>query len=91
MTIAPAGFGSLAGDLLVGNFGDGRINAYNPATGAFIATLRTGNGRLLKIDGLWALDNGPNDNQITFSSGPSGESHGLVGLLSPEQGSRLQN
>jgi len=85
MTIAPAGFGSLAGDLLVGNFGDGRINAYDPDTGAFIATLRTAHGRILKIDGLWALDNGPNDNQITFSAGPGDESHGLVGLLSPSQ------
>jgi uncharacterized protein (TIGR03118 family) len=84
MTIAPAGFGSLAGDLLVGNFGDGRIHAYNPATGAFIATLRTGNGRILKIDGLWGLIDGPNDNQVTFSAGPGGESHGLVGLLSPQ-------
>jgi uncharacterized protein (TIGR03118 family) len=84
MTIAPAGFGSLAGDLLVGNFGDGRINAYDPNTGAFIATLRTGNGRILKIDGLWGLINA-SDTQVEFSAGPSGESHGLVGQLSPSQ------
>jgi uncharacterized protein (TIGR03118 family) len=84
MTIAPAGFGSLAGDLLVGNFGDGRIHAYDPNTGAFIATLRTGNGRILKIDELWGLINGPNDNQVTFAAGPGDESHGLVGLLAPQ-------
>jgi len=84
MTIAPAGFGSLAGDLLVGNFGDGRINAYDPNTGAFIATLRTGHGKILKIDGLWGLIPGPNGNQVQFSAGPGDESHGLVGLLSPQ-------
>ena len=82
MTIAPAGFGSLAGALLVGNFGDGRINAYDPGTGAYIATLRTANGRILKIDGLWGLITA-SDNQVEFAAGPSDESHGLVGRLSP--------
>ena len=83
MTLAPAGFGSLAGDLLVGNFGDGRINAFDPNTGAFIATLRTAHGRILQIDGLWGLLN-VSDTQVEFASGPSGESHGLVGQLTPE-------
>jgi len=82
MTIAPAGFGSLAGALLVGNFADGRINAYDPGTGAYIATLRTANGRILKIDGLWGLI-AASDNQVEFAAGPSDESHGLVGQLSP--------
>lgn len=85
MTIAPVGFGELAGSLLVGNFGDGRINAFDPASGAFLGTLRGANGGILKLDGLWGLLNGPKDDQVTFSAGPDDESHGLVGLLSPSQ------
>ena len=87
MTIAPAGFGTLAGDLLVGNFGDGRINAFDPASGKFLGTLRSQNGAILKIDGLWGLIAGPSDGQLTFAAGPADESHGLVGLLSPATGS----
>ena len=85
MTIAPVGFGELAGSLLVGNFGDGRINAFDAASGAFLGTLRKANGAILRLDGLWGLLNGPNDTQVTFASGPGDESHGLVGLLSPSQ------
>jgi uncharacterized protein (TIGR03118 family) len=80
MTIAPSGFGTLAGDLLVGNFGDGKINAYNANTGAFIATLMKHSGKPVRIGGLWALDAGPG-NKVTFSAGPGGEAHGLLGLL----------
>jgi uncharacterized protein (TIGR03118 family) len=85
MTIAPAGFGALAGALLVGNFGDGRINAYDPASGAFLGTLRAANGAILKIDGLWGLIDGPSDSQLNFAAGPGDESHGLVGSISPAQ------
>src|ERR1035438_5310317 len=56
MAIAPVGFGDLGGDLLVGNFGDGTINAYSLATGAYLETLMAGNtANPLTIDGLWAL------------------------------------
>src|SRR5204862_5971209 len=44
LAVAPAGFGSFGGDLLVGNFGDGRINAYNLATGALVGPLTVGTG-----------------------------------------------
>jgi uncharacterized protein (TIGR03118 family) len=84
MTIAPKNFGKFAGALLVGNFGDGKINAFNPTTGAFLGTLSSaGDGpHPLSIDGLWALRNGP-DGTVVFSAGPSDESHGLVGVVRP--------
>ena len=82
MTIAPKNFGAFAGALLVGNFGNGKINAFNPDTGAFLGTLTQRNGAAIKIDGLWALDSGPG-NRVTFSAGPNDESDGLVGYIQP--------
>jgi uncharacterized protein (TIGR03118 family) len=86
MTIAPAGFGMFAGDLLVGNFGDGRIHAYNPWTGHLDGALRDGSGHAVAIDGLWGLlpGNGTNapTSDVWFAAGPGGEAHGLLGLLS---------
>ncbi|HEY2444143.1 MAG TPA: TIGR03118 family protein [Rhizomicrobium sp.] len=79
MAIAPSSFGSFANDLLVGNFGDGWVNAFDPATGAYIGPLSTKNGPIA-IKGLWGLDAVPNGD-ITFSAGPKKESHGLVGLI----------
>ena len=85
LTIAPAGFGAFAGDLLAGNFGDGRIHAYNPWTGHLDGTLRDSSGAPIWIDGLWALmpGNGTSApaNQVWFSAGPGGETHGLLGTL----------
>jgi uncharacterized protein (TIGR03118 family) len=78
MAIAPAGFGSFAGDLLVGNFGNGWINVFDPGTGAQLGTLSNKHGKPIKIDGLWALQPGPGA-KVTFAAGPSGESHGLLG------------
>jgi uncharacterized protein (TIGR03118 family) len=82
LTIAPASFGKFAGALLVGNFGDGKINAFNAKTGAFLGTLGSSSGHPLAIDGLWALTNGP-DGTVIFSSGPGDETHGLVGVVRP--------
>ena len=87
LTIAPSSFGSLAGDLLVGNFGNGAINAYNAVTGAFVATLDGLDGSPLAIDGLWGLTVGNNagggfSNVLYFTAGPNGESEGLFGSLS---------
>lgn len=81
LTIAPASFGRFAGALLVGNFGDGKVNAFDPKTGAFLGTLSSG-GDPLFIDGLWALRNGA-DGTVVFSAGPDDESHGLVGVIRP--------
>jgi uncharacterized protein (TIGR03118 family) len=85
MTIAPATFGQFAGDLLIGNFGDGRIHAFDPQTGEVLGTLRGTNGQPLVIDGLWALlvgdavAGGPD--AVWFSAGPDDEQHGLLGIL----------
>ncbi|HEY4114638.1 MAG TPA: TIGR03118 family protein [Rhizomicrobium sp.] len=82
MTIAPSGFGKYAGDLLVGNFGDGHINVFDPNTGDYMGMLHGADGKTLVIDGLWALLAGPGSS-VTFSAGPDDESHGLLGLISP--------
>jgi uncharacterized protein (TIGR03118 family) len=88
LALAPSGFGALAGDLLVGNFGDGRIDAYDPISGAFAGALAGAGGVPLSIDGLWGLIPGngaaagsPQD--IYFSAGPGDESHGLFGAIAP--------
>lgn len=85
MALAPTGFGSLSGTLLVGNFGNGRIHAFNPQTGRLLATMSGPNGVPITIDGLWGLLPGNGASASTtdlwFSSGPNGESHGLLGVL----------
>src|SRR2546426_3720085 len=90
LALAPSDFGSFSGDLLVGNFGDGQINAYEElANGHFEhrGELRTADGKSLTIDGLWALqfgrgapNNGPN-NTLFFTAGPNEESDGLFGSI----------
>ena len=86
MVQAPAtGFGRFSGDLLVGNFGDGRINAYDMSSGDREGMLRRPNGNPLSIDGLWGLrfgngiTGGPTD--LLFSAGIQDEAHGLLGKI----------
>src|SRR6185437_4334919 len=55
LAIAPAAFNEFSNDLLVGNFGDGTITAYDPTTFAYVGELRDGNGKPIVIDGLWDL------------------------------------
>jgi uncharacterized protein (TIGR03118 family) len=85
LAIAPDSFGTFAGDLLVGNFGNGRIHAFDPATGQLRGTLRDSNHHMIVIDGLWGLLAGTastgGTDSVWFSAGPNGESHGLLGLL----------
>jgi uncharacterized protein (TIGR03118 family) len=85
MVIAPTGFSRFAGDLIVGNFGDGLIAAYDPNTGAFVDNLRGGDGNPIHLSGLWGLAFGPfpGSTIMYFSSGPNDETHGLVGTLTP--------
>ena len=82
---APAGFGRFGGALLVGNFGNGRINAYDPASGEFLGRLLHEDGRPIQIDGLWALrfGNGVTGDPSTllFTAGIDDEAHGLFGAL----------
>jgi len=90
LALAPASFGRFGGDLLVGNFGDGHVNAYQETpdgTFELIGALRTTDGRKLVIDGLWALqfghgtvNNGPVDT-LFFTAGPNDESDGLFGTI----------
>jgi len=93
LALAPAGWGDVGGDLLVGNFGDGRINAYT-TSGTFVETLKDASGNPLSIDGLWGLrfnigNNTPNT--LFFTAGPNGENDGLFGELNlaPEPGTWL--
>jgi uncharacterized protein (TIGR03118 family) len=85
LALAPAGFGRFGGDLLVGNFGNGLINVYNPANGARLGRLRQPNGLPIDIDGLWGLrfgnGNAAKTGELLFSAGPDGESHGLLGKI----------
>ena len=86
MALAPAGFGKFANTLLVGNFGDGNINAYDVATGKFMGQLQRAGGHPITISGLWGLafGNGFSSqpvNTLFFTAGPGGEEHGLFGRL----------
>jgi uncharacterized protein (TIGR03118 family) len=86
MVRAPSNFGDFSNDLLVGNFGDGRINAFNPTTGAFLGTLSSSRNRPLETEGLWGLafGNGTtagDTNTLYFAAGPDDESHGLLGKI----------
>jgi uncharacterized protein (TIGR03118 family) len=86
MAMAPSNFGTLSGMLLVANFGDGKINAYDPTSGAFAGSLMQADGSAVMIDGLWgiAFGNGVNSqptNTLFFTAGPSDEAHGLYGRL----------
>jgi uncharacterized protein (TIGR03118 family) len=83
---ATSNFGSLAGALLVGNFGDGRIHAYNATTGAPLGTLKDPDGEPIQIPGLWALQvgnggNGGDSGTVYFTAGLDHENHGLFGSL----------
>jgi uncharacterized protein (TIGR03118 family) len=86
--VGPPDFGKFSGDLLVGNFGDGRIHAYDPNDGFELrGPLHSTHGRPIEIDGLWALqfghgapNNGPT-NALFFTAGPFEEGHGLFGRL----------
>jgi uncharacterized protein (TIGR03118 family) len=85
LDIAPANFGAFSNDLLVGNFGDGTIDAFNPTTGAFLGQLP------FVIGDLWALVNGnngigSNPDAVYFTAGLMDESHGLFGSITAVPG-----
>ncbi len=90
LAVAPAGFGRFAGHVLIGNFGDGTINAFDPATGAFVGPLANTNGVPIAIEGLWGLKfgnggNGGDTNTLYFTAGIAAggalEDHGLFGSI----------
>lgn len=86
MALAPASFGRFSNRLLVGNFGDGAINAYDLATGKWLGQLKGTDHKPIHIDGLWgiAFGNGVSEQPIDtlfFSAGPNDEGNGLYGRL----------
>jgi uncharacterized protein (TIGR03118 family) len=86
LAVAPVGFGALGGDLLVGNFGDGKINAFDPATGTLVGTLADASSNPLVIDGLWGLafgngGNGGSSASLYLTAGPNDETGGLFARI----------
>jgi len=86
LAIAPGGFGNVSGNLLVGNFGDGRILAYNLHNGNFRGALETDDGQPIVIHGLWGLmfgngAFGADPRNLYFTAGIGGENHGLFGVI----------
>ena len=88
--VAPANFGSLGNMLLIGNFGDGVINAFDPTTGAFVDAVKDAAGQPIANDGLWGLvfGNGANGQSATslyFAAGIGEEAAGVYGRIDVQQ------
>jgi len=92
VALAPASFGQFADDILIGNFGDGKINAYDPASGHWLGAVSGTDGKPLVNDGLWALTFsgstgmtpvGAPPDTLYFTAGLNDEADGLFGTISP--------
>lgn len=86
LALAPANFGAFRNALLVGNFGDGQIHAYDPTTGRYLGEMKDESGKPIVIDGLWGITFGNgtaagDHNALYFAAGPDDETHGLFGSL----------
>jgi uncharacterized protein (TIGR03118 family) len=93
VAIAPANFGIFGGSLLIGNFGNGLINAYNPTTLAYLGQLTDGTGKPLTYPSLWELlpggttvgnttsVSGGDTSTVYFTAGLASEAHGLFGAI----------
>ncbi len=85
LAVAPEGFGEFGGALLVGNFGDGIVHAYDLSTGMFLGTLTDSDNQALVIDGLWALSFGngvmSDEHSLYFTAGPDDETSGAFGEI----------
>jgi uncharacterized protein (TIGR03118 family) len=86
MTRASFAFGRFSGLILIGNFGDGRVNVFD-SRGEFVGELRDSRGKSLVIDGLWTLTLGggakSSPDTLYFTAGPNGETDGLFGAIVP--------
>jgi uncharacterized protein (TIGR03118 family) len=85
---APVSFGRLGGAILIGNFGDGHLNAFNPVGGTFLGQVNRPNGDPLTIEGLWGLGFGNggtagSTDTLYFTAGPNNEQDGLFGTVQP--------
>jgi uncharacterized protein (TIGR03118 family) len=90
MAWAPADFGKFSGDLLVGNFGDGRIHAFRATPDGWeaVGVVKGTNHRPITIDGLWGIGFGNGaasgkTNTLYFAAGPDDETHGEFGSITP--------
>ena len=85
IVLAPAGFGSYGGDLLVGNFGDGVINVFDPNSFALLGQLQDAKGNVLVNSGLWDMVFGAKNvgdpNTLFFAAGVNGTKGGLFGSI----------
>jgi uncharacterized protein (TIGR03118 family) len=86
MAIAPASFGPFGNDLLVGNFGNGTINVFDPVTHTFLGQLTDANGQPIGVEGLWGISfgngvNGGLTNVLYFAAGPNDEGAGAFGSI----------
>jgi uncharacterized protein (TIGR03118 family) len=80
---SPWGLALVEGDeLWVGNFGDGKINNYDPVTGDFLGTISRADGTPLQFDGLW--DMLPQTDGVFFTAGIADEEHGLFGIITED-------
>ena len=90
LALAPSSFGAHVGELMVGQFGNGRIELYDTRDGDHTGTVRDANGHKLVIDGLWGLMRGDATaggvGSVLFTAGPNGENDGLYGVLTPTFG-----
>jgi uncharacterized protein (TIGR03118 family) len=88
---APTDFGDSGKRLLIGNFGDGTINAFDVATGAFLGKLRAPNQRPVAIEGLWGINfgnglQGQATSSLFFAAGPNDEENGVYGRIDVTSG-----
>jgi uncharacterized protein (TIGR03118 family) len=86
IALAPAGFGSIGGNLLIGNFGDGAINAFDLTSARPLGAISLANGRQLAIPGLWALAFGDGlanlpANTLFYTAGPNNQADGVLGRI----------
>jgi uncharacterized protein (TIGR03118 family) len=89
IALAPGDFGQFSHRLLIGNFGDGYVHAFNAVSGKFEGTLLDPSGYPLWVDGLWGLSFGGNSTnngmatELFFTAGPNDESNGILGKITP--------
>lgn len=88
MALAPLSFGDFGGTLLVGNFGDGSINAFSPRTGRWLGALRDQHHNRIHAEGIWgmAFGNGilgQKTNALYYAAGPNDEENGVYGVIQP--------
>ena len=86
LTLAPSNFGQFSNDLLVGNFGNGHINVFDPNSGALLGQLKNSKGLIITINGLWGLAFGNGQiagptNSLFFTAGINDEADGLFGMI----------